>query len=89
MCKIQRDDKIVGILQNPCIFTYKVSLSRQTYVATIGLAVTELQQDKFFMTAFRRHVLLLPLICNGTGRIPCLKDGATQQRRPLVDRTHG
>ena len=36
-----------------------------------------------------RHVLLLQFTCNGTSLIHCLKDGATQQRRPLANRTHG
>ena len=36
-----------------------------------------------------RHVLLLQFTCNGTNLIHCLKDGATQQRRPLANRTHG
>ena len=36
-----------------------------------------------------RHVLLLQFTCNGTSLIHCLKDGATQQRKPLANRTHG
>ena len=34
-------------------------------------------------------MLLLPSICSGTGLSHCLKDGTIQQRRPVVDRTHG